>query len=130
MLIIPVNSDADRRVQVLLGDNLLTIRTYWNDLVPAWYMDISDDAGNDIAIGIALVPVINLLKFSPTLTRIYGQFRIVTKDNSENDTETSLGDTALLYWFAPGEAEALETKATTSFVFPFDVYSMYSTTPR
>ena len=80
-LILPVNSTGDRRIQVLLGSNLLSIRTYWNSTVPAWYLDIFGSNGLPIAEGLALVPVVNLLAPYPNITRVYGQFRIFTLDN-------------------------------------------------
>lgn len=125
--IIPVNSTGDRRIQLLLGSNLVTVRTYWNPTVPAWYMDLIDSGGNPIALGLALVPVINVLESQPNLTRIYGQFRIFAIDGGENDTETSLGDTGILWWFAPGEWEANEIPQAVTTVLPFDVTTMYST---
>lgn len=126
-LILPVDSTGDRRIQVLLGQNLVTVRTYWNSTIPGWQMDLIDDSGNPITLGLALVPVVNVLDSQPNLTRVYGQFRIFTKDGSENSTETSLGDTALLWWFAPGEWEDNEIPQAVSTVLPFDVYAMYTT---
>lgn len=126
-LIIPVNNTGDRRIQVLLGQNLVSIRTYWNSTVPGWYMDLTDSSGESITAGLALIPVINLLESQPNLTRIYGQFRIFTKDGGENNTETSLGDTAQLWWFEPGEWEENEIPQAVTTVLPFDVYAMYST---
>lgn len=126
-LILPVDSTGDRRFQILLGQNLLTIRTYWNSTVPGWYMDLIDNNGNPITPGLALVPVINVLDSQPNLTRIYGQFRIFTKDGGENNTETSLGDTAQLWWFEPGEWEDNEIPQSVTTVLPFDVYAMYTT---
>lgn len=128
-LIIPVNSVGDRRIQVLLGENLLTVRTYWNPTVPGWYMDLVDSAGQPIAVGLALVPVSNVLESQPALTRVYGQFRIFMVDSGENTLETSLGDTAKLWWFAPGEWEENEIEQSFITVLPFDVTTMYSPPP-
>lgn len=122
--IIPVDSTGDRRIQVLLGQNLVTIRTYWNSTIPGWFMDLVGVPGG---LGLALVPVFNVLDSQPNLTRIYGQFRIFTKDGSENNTETSLGDVAQLWWFAPGEWEENEIPQAVTTVLPFDVYTMYTT---
>lgn len=125
--IIPVDSTGDRRIQVLLGQNLVSIRTYWNSTVPGWYMDLFDNNGATITLGLALVPIVNVLESQPNLTRIYGQFRIFMMDNSENNTENSLGDVAQLWWFAPGEWEENEIPQSVTTVLPFDVYTMYST---
>ena len=128
-LIIPVNSTGDRRIQVLLGSNLLFIRTYWNPTVPAWYMDIVGPNGQPIALGLALVPVVNLLESQPSITRVFGQFRIFTLDGGENNTADSLGRLAKLWWFAPGEWEANEIETELSVALPFDVRAMYSPPP-
>lgn len=128
-LILPVNSAGDRRIQLLLGNILMTVRTYWNPTVPAWYMDLFGPNGLPIAEGLALVPVINVLESQPTLTRIYGQFRVFTLDGGENSTEDSLGRTAKLWWFAPGEWEANEIETAIETALPFDVRAMYTFPP-
>lgn len=128
-LILPVNSTGDRRIQVLLGSNLLSIRTYWNPTVPSWYMDIFGPNGLPIAQGLALVPIVNLLESQPNLTRVFGQFRIFTLDNGENNTDDSLGRTAKLWWFAPGEWEANEIESEFFTELPFDVRDMYTPGP-
>lgn len=128
-LILPVNSTGDRRIQVLLGSNLLSIRTYWNPTVPSWYMDIYGPNGLPIAEGLALVPVVNVLASQPNLTRVFGQFRIFTLDGGENNTEDSLGRTAKLWWFAPGEWEANEIESDFLTELPFDVRAMYAPPP-
>lgn len=128
-LILPVNSTGDRRIQCLLGNNLLFIRTYWNSTVPGWYMDLNGPNGLPIASGLALVPVVNVLAADPTLTRIYGQFRVFTLDGGENNAEDSLGRTAKLWWFAPGEWEANEIETELDTALPFDVRAMYLPPP-
>lgn len=128
-LILPVNNTGDRRIQVLLGGNLLSVRTYWNPTVPAWYMDIYGPNGQPIAEGLALVPVVNVLASQPNLTKVFGQFRIFTLDGGENNTEDSLGRTAKLWWFEPGEWEANEIESEFMTELPFDVRAMYSPPP-
>lgn len=127
--IIPVNSTGDRRIQVLLGSNLLFLRTYWNPTVPGWYMDISGSDGMPIAVGLALVPVVNVLESQPNLTRVFGQFRIFTLDGGENNSDDSLGRTARLWWFAPGEWEANEIEDALVTALPFNVRALYSPAP-
>lgn len=128
-LILPVNSTGDRRIQVLLGNNLLSIRTYWSPTVPAWYMDIFGPNGMPIAAGLCLVPIVNVLESQKNLTKAIGQFRVFTLDNGENNTEDSLGRTAKLWWFAPGEWEASEVEAEFLAELPFDVRAMYTPPP-
>lgn len=123
---IPVNNTPDRQLDIVLGDNLLTLRTYFNQTLAQWFMDVSDGAGVMYARGLALVPWINLFEANPTLTRTLGQFRVASLDGGENDTSDSLGQTAALYWFAPGEFEALETPEAAGLTpLPFNVADMY-----
>ena len=131
MLILPVDSTPDRRFQILLGENLLTVRTYWNPTVPMWYMDLSASNGDSLARGLALVPLINVLEAETELTRTLGQFRMIPLENaSEVASADSLGRTGRLWWFAPGEWEANEVPQSIITTLPFDVASMYSLDPH
>ncbi len=125
MQILPVTADNDRRFQVLLGDNLLTLRTYFNSVVPGWFMDIVAQDETPFARGLALVPAINILRANAELTRTLGQFRVIVSDGGENDTPESLGNTAQLWWFAPGEFETLDQDTVVDYTLPFDVRAMY-----
>jgi hypothetical protein len=73
-----------------------------------------------------MVPTINLLEWSPELTRIYGQFRLLTLANVLEATEDNLGTGARLWWFAPGEVEAAQSVVQTLTLLPFIVEDMYS----
>jgi len=129
MLIIPLNSSPDRRIQILLGFNLLSLRTYWNASAGKWYLDISGSDGVSLARGLALVPNINVLELSPELTRKLGQFRLLPNGSTARATETNLGTDARLWWFSPGEWEAAEEQAPGVTALPFDVSTMYSLDP-
>lgn len=123
-MIVPVNSTGDRRFQVLLGDNLLSIRTYYNPLIPLWHMDIYDSNGQAFITGQPLIPVINLLEAYPDLTRQLGQFRLIT--TGDYQSETALGDTAVLWWFTDAEARSFIPELTTIGELSIDVRSLYT----
>lgn len=125
-LVIPVNSEPDRELQIQLGENLMTVRTYYNTIAATWFMDLSGDNDVVLARGLALVPLINVLQAESELTRLYGQFRIETVNETENDNPDSLGNSATLWWFAPGEFEALDIVDTTINPLPFNVRDMYT----
>jgi hypothetical protein len=129
MYIIPLNSAPDRRLQILLGYNLLTLRTQWNAAAQAWYLDISGADGTEIALGLKLVSEVNLLGSSLELTRKLGQFRVFTSVGVDAASETNLGTGARLWWFAPGEWEAAAAQVPGVTVLPFDVSTMYSLDP-
>ncbi|MPW31995.1 hypothetical protein F9L16_23905 [Agarivorans sp. B2Z047] len=99
---IPLTSAGDRRMKISLGDNVLTLRTYYNRVMAFWVLDILTDDGDPIAEGLNMVGAINLLEASKTLTHQYGQFRLDKDATGENSLE-DIG----FYWFAPGEFEAL-----------------------
>lgn len=130
MLIIPVNNEPDRQLQVLLGENLLTLRTYWSPLAGLWRMDITDSAGTVLARGLALLEGINLLEAETELTRTLGQFRVILLDNVAAPTFANLGTGARLWWFAAGEWEANALGDNLLTVLPFDVSSMYVLNPH
>lgn len=110
----------------MLGANLVSVRTYWNPTVTGWYMDLYGSSGLPIALGLALVPVVNVLESQPNITREYGQFRVLTLDGGENSSADSLGRAANLWWFAPGEWEANEIGSRLDVELPFDVRAMYT----
>lgn len=124
-LILPLTAEPDRVFTVLLGDQLVSVRTYYNPTVPGWYMDLRDPDGTALALGLALVPVVNMLADNPDLTRVYGQFRTVVLDDAEFLTLEALGNTAQVYWFAPGEWEATDDGLTADLTLPFDVRDYY-----
>lgn len=123
---IPVNAEPDRDLQIQLGQNLMTVRTYYNTIGATWFMDLTDENGAVLARGLALVPLINVLEAESELTRLYGQFRIETVNDTENNTPDSLGNTASLWWFAPGEFEALDIVDANINPLPFNVRDMYT----
>lgn len=127
MIILPVNAEPDRRFQIQLGENLLTVRTYFNESVPAWFMDLSDSDGQVLAAGLALVPTVNVLEASPELTRRLGQFRVFPLESTSQNTSASKVEP--LWWFAPGEWEAGEIAQQVDVTLPFSVNTMYSLVP-
>jgi len=99
ILKIPLTNTGDTRRTVTLGDNQITIRTYYNPVIPCWVMDIND-ANNIMDMkGQNLVGGINLLERSPKWTRLFGYFRVT----SDALTPESLGSTSELYWFSDQE---------------------------
>ena len=108
MLIIPVNNDGARTIDVDLENEIgvITFRTYWNGITQTWNLDLLDDAGNDIILGLALVIGIDILKAYPLAGDRIGQLRVISTTDDNNRTTETLGNTAQLVHFAPGEFEA------------------------
>lgn len=108
MIVIPLNNDGARRIDIDLENDIgvITFRSYWNGITETWNVDLVDAEGNDIILGLAMVVGIDLLKAHPLVGDRIGQLRVVsTTDENNRNTET-LGNTAELVHFAPGEFEA------------------------
>ena len=103
---IPTFNDGTVSYTVTLNTTNFFIRLYFNEFASMWFLDLLDNDSNPIALGLALVPNVNILRYSRALTQTIGQMRISTV-NTGNDTTTSLGDDATLFYFLPGEFEAL-----------------------
>lgn len=113
MIIIPLNSAGARRITVDLGDDIgvFEFRSYWNPTMSTWNLDIVDDAGNDVILGLPLVIGINILRAHIEVGARIGELRVVSLDSDNNRTDDDLGNTAYLVHYAPGEFQA-------TFTFP------------
>ena len=108
MRVIPVNSNGSRRILVDLGDGIgvIQFRTYWNPTMQTWNLDLRDDAGNDLILGLPLVVGINILDAHTEIKSRIGQLRVVSLNPAINNrSEEALGTTAFLVHFPPGEFE-------------------------
>lgn len=127
MIILPVTAAPDRKFRILLGENLLTIRTYFNSVAPGWFMDLIGADGQPLALGLALVPIVNVLEAETELTRTLGQFRVFPTDGTENISPNTI---APVWWFAPGEFEAAELSQMADVILPFDLTLTYTVDPK
>ena len=105
--LVPTFNISPTSYNVTMNGVVYFLRTYWNEYSGMWFLDFNDSNSDPIATGLALVPNINLLRFSETLTDGFGEFRVVDLTGDGNATNTSLGTTALLYFFLPGEFSEL-----------------------
>jgi len=123
---IPLTSAPDRQFEIVLGDVLLTLRSYWNASRPGWFLDVFDAADQPLARGLALVPGVNLFSSLPQLTRTVGQLRMLTSDGGDVPTDDGLGVIGRLYWFAPEEFETLAPMSTINVTaLPFVLSDLY-----
>lgn len=91
---IPLSNAGDTKIRVPLGNNLFTIRTYYNPFIDIWCMDIADDNLIMDLKGINLVAGVNLLDSFPKFTRLFGWWRMDA--DAKGDT---LGQSSNLHWF-------------------------------
>ena len=106
-LIIPTTDNGSSAFTVRLLDSTYSFKIYWNNTLSMWYLDLFSNVGTPLAQGAALVPEINILRNFPPLTTAFGQLRVVDLTGEGNATPTSMGNTAQLVYFRPGEFEAL-----------------------
>ena len=100
---IPMSPLGDRKIIVTLGTNTLQLRTYFNSVSQYYCLDVLTELDEPIVLGITLKSPFNLFA-RQELTNTIGQLRM-----SDNATPFgTLGQTAQLLWFAPGEFESLD----------------------
>ena len=106
--LIPLTSDGARRVSVDLGNDrgVFTFRTYWNYTTNAWNLDITDSAGADVILGLALVVDIDLLAPFPEVSTRIGELQVASINTVFNRGTEELGANSFLLQFEPGELEA------------------------
>ena len=109
MIIIPLNNDGARSIDVDLGNDLgvFTFRSYWNSTMETWNLDVTDDQDTDIILGLPMVVGINILKAHPDAEQRLGDLRVTSLNEQNNRTEQTMGETAFLIHYAPGEYDAL-----------------------
>lgn len=119
MIVIPLDSSGARSIDIDLENDLgvFTFRSYWNSIMQTWNLDITDDQGGDVILGLPLVVGIDILKAHPAVSDRIGQLRVVSFTADNNRTEESLGDTAELVHFAPEEFAATYEEVITETEF-------------
>ena len=101
---IPTTADGARRSTVdIQGIGTFTLRTYYRHIGSSFLMDLHDATSTAILIGVPLVAGVSLLNKAPRSRDSLGQWRM-TADSSGPE---SLGDSAKLIQFDPGEFEQL-----------------------
>ena len=124
---IPMSPLGDRKIIVTLGNNTLQLRTYFNSVSEYYCLDVLTELDEPIVLGITLKSPFNLFA-RQELTNSIGQLRMsangdmISAELRQELTNTigqlrmsanatpfgSLGQTAQLLWFAPGEFESLD----------------------
>ncbi len=107
MDLIPTINTSNSTFSVVLNNVGYNMRTYWQEEATMWFLDLSLNDDTPVAMGLALVPNINILRFSRTLTRTIGELRVVGIDGDQNNRTDSLGNTSQLIYFLPGEFDTL-----------------------
>lgn len=110
---IPTSADGARRSTVdIQGIGTFTLRTYYRHIGSSFLMDLHDATGTAILVGVPLVAGVSLLNKAPRSRDSLGQWRM-TADSSGPE---SLGDSARLIQFDPGELETLVPELLTALI--------------
>lgn len=105
MQIIPLSDAGKVSTSVTLNSRNLVLTTLYNVRARMWYVDVVLD-GVTYFLGKAMVPEINLLRNNQELDT-FGELRILDLNGDQNTTIDSLGNTAILLFFLPGEFSTL-----------------------
>lgn len=102
-VLIPVNSDGNREIQVPLGDAVYRFRTYYSTgQHDGWLLDIFDADGAPLLVGLRITPgAPNILKGQGDRFRDV-QLAVAVISGSEADRD-ALGHGTFLVWYGPGE---------------------------
>ena len=100
---IDLNADGGTKILVPLNDVVVTLQTKYNYSAECWVMDICDAQDEPLALGIMLVPDIDLLIGYTALKEQIGSLVLIEKARNDYKDPDSLGNTTKLLWFAPGE---------------------------
>ena len=101
--ILPLTNDGSSKVTASTSAGLLTFRTYYMPLLPAWLMDIEDATGTKLITGLNLVTnVDNLLKGQGDVLKGF-TMRVYSLSGKENNTPDSLGNDCQVVLFSPDE---------------------------
>ena len=110
---IPTTADGARRATIdIQGIGTFTLRTYYRHIGRSFLMDLHEAKGAAILIGVPLVAGVSLLNKAPRSRGSLGQWRMT----ADSALPESLGDSARLIHFDPGELEALMPDLDTSLI--------------
>jgi hypothetical protein len=92
---------APQTLRVPLGGINYQLRVYWSDPATAWILDINDEGGAPVVLGLAIVTGVNLLEqfdYLGFLGRLEAQ---TDHDLHAPPSKTNLGVTSHLYLVVP-----------------------------
>lgn len=101
---LPTSADGARHATVdIPGAGTYRLRTYYRHRGGCFLLDVFEASGEPMLLGVPLVAGVSLLHKVPRARALLGQLRM----SADSTNPASLGDTARLVQFAPGEFEQL-----------------------
>lgn len=104
MIEVPVDNTPCRSFSFGTPEGVFRFRTYWNNILETWFLDIIGLDDVPILQGIALVTGCNNLIKGTGIDELEGKALVVVDSSGNgNRTFSGLGDTAKLYMTMTGE---------------------------
>lgn len=105
--ILPLEYTGEGEQSFDLGLISVTLATRFNYQARCWSVDILDANGSNLAVGLMMVPYIDLLKACPELKLRVGALVPVENLAGDYSIPESLGYNLQLFWYPPGETVEL-----------------------
>jgi len=109
MKLIELTSSGQGQTAVDLNTAVVTFITRYNHSAEAWVLDLYDSEGNDILLGLMLLPGIDLLSPYQHQKLLYGGLVLVEKETDAYKDPDGLGTSTKLLWYPPGEEVVIPT---------------------
>ncbi len=109
MKLIELSSDGQGTAEVDLDTAVVTFVSRYNYSAECWVLDLYDSEGNDILLGLMLVPGIDLLIPYQHQKALYGSLVLVEKETGDYKNSDGLGTITKLLWYPPGEEVVIPT---------------------
>lgn len=109
LYVIEMTSDGEGTTEVNLGDTLVTLITRFNYSIKAWTMDIIDAQGNNILLGLMMVPNVDILSPYPEQKELLGGLVLFEQNPGDYLYDDKLGTSTKLVWVPPGTEMELST---------------------
>jgi len=103
MKVIQLTADSGSRTTVDLDSMIAIFVPKYNYSAKCWSLDILDVSGELLLVGLMLVPDVDILEPYTSVKETVGALVLVEKTAGDYMLPYSLGTTAVLLWYAPGE---------------------------
>lgn len=103
--IVPLTSNPTR-TRCVLGDNSYIIENYYLPTIKKWLIDIYNDEGVPLIVGICLQTGIDNLVKDKSIEFEGQALKYYSVDNTKNDLPNRLGNTCFLIYFSKDEVKA------------------------
>ena len=100
---IPLTAKGGATFTIPLGDVVVSLIPKFNYSSQCWTLDILDAQGEDLLLGLMLVPNIDILFPYPSVKEDLGSLVLIELNENDYQIVDYLGVNAELLWFPPGQ---------------------------